>query len=68
MAANQDNNVQIICGRCDLELVKAKVKLTYMNMRFEEELYKCPKCNQIFVSEQLATGKMLDVEMALEEK
>ena len=68
MAASQDTSVQIVCERCNLELVKAKVKLTYLNMRFEEELYKCPKCSQVFVPEQLATGKILDVEMALEEK
>ena len=68
MAANQDNNVQMLCGRCNLGLVKSKVKLMYLNMKFEEDLYKCPKCGQVFVPEQLATGKILDVEMALEEK
>ena len=68
MAITQDKNVQIICGRCNLDLVKSKVKLTYLSMKFEEELYKCPNCNQVFVPEQLATGKILDVEMALEEK
>jgi hypothetical protein len=37
-------------------------------MKFEEELLKCPECSQVFIPEDLAMGKILDVESALEEK
>jgi len=29
---------------------------------------KCPGCNMVFIDEELATGKMLEVEKELEDK
>ena len=68
MATNQDSDTNIICTRCNRALIKAKVKLSYLDMKFENELLKCPECNQVFITEDLAMGKMLEVERALEEK
>ena len=40
----------------------------YLENAFPVELPRCPKCGQVYVPETLATGKMLDVEKALEDK
>jgi len=57
-----------ICSRCSRELVPEKVKVRYLEGNFEVELFKCPQCNQVFISEELALGKMLEVEKGLEDK
>lgn len=59
---------QLICGACDLELSMGKVTVAYMGNSFEVELLRCPRCHLAFVPEELAMGKMQQVELALEEK
>jgi predicted RNA-binding Zn-ribbon protein involved in translation (DUF1610 family) len=57
-----------ICDRCKKELVLSKVKVSYLAGNFEVELMKCPQCGNVFIGEDLATGKMLEVEKGLEDK
>ena len=67
---NEDNkqNTPWLCDKCKMELVQKKVKVRYLGGNFEVELTKCPECNMVFVSEELAMGKMLEVEKELEDK
>jgi len=63
------NQVQgIICAKCQEPLVLGKVTLSYMNNSFPVDLYKCPRCSLVFIPEELALGKMEQVEKALEDK
>lgn len=57
-----------ICERCNKSLEQQKVKMRYLNANFEVELMKCPSCNMVLIEEDLALGKMLDVEKGLEDK
>ncbi len=57
-----------ICGKCKLALELSKVTAAYLGSEFPVELWKCPGCGKILVPESLATGKMLRVEQALEDK
>ncbi|MGI5921245.1 MAG: DVU_1557 family redox protein [Syntrophomonadaceae bacterium] len=57
-----------ICDKCKEKLVLSKVKVCYLSGNFEVELLKCPKCNNVFIGEDLALGKMLEVEKGLEDK
>jgi len=59
---------QLSCAKCKQELVPGKVAVSYLGNTFPVELLKCPNCGLVFVSEDLATGKMLQVEQALEDK
>jgi uncharacterized protein with PIN domain len=59
---------KIVCETCQLPLANAKTKLTYQGVRFEAELLRCPKCRQVFVPEDLALGKIREVEITLEDK
>ena len=57
-----------VCDKCNEKLVPAKVKMRYLDANFEVELMRCPSCNIVLIVEDLALGKMLDVERSLEDK
>jgi len=56
------------CGQCKEQLVPGKVSISYLGNAFPVELLVCPKCGQALVPEELALGKMAEVEKALEDK
>jgi len=56
------------CMKCKVPLVKGKAKFTYLDNGFPVELPVCPKCGFVYVPEELALGKVLSVEKALEDK
>ncbi|MGE4423057.1 MAG: DVU_1557 family redox protein [Pseudodesulfovibrio sp.] len=56
------------CGPCDEDMVMKPVDLTYLNSQFNVELPVCPKCGYVLIPEQLALGKMHQVEQLLEDK
>jgi len=58
----------LICAKCNVALAKGKVTASYLGSEFPIELLKCPVCGMVYVPESLATGKMLQVEQALEDK
>ncbi len=58
----------LMCGKCKVPLELGKVTASYLGSEFPIELWKCPGCGKILVPESLATGKMLQVEQALEDK
>jgi len=58
----------LVCGRCERPLQLGKVAVTYLGNRFPVELLRCPVCGMVYVPEELALGKMLQVEQALEDK
>ncbi|MEG2174768.1 MAG: hypothetical protein RR135_04710 [Oscillospiraceae bacterium] len=58
----------IMCCKCDCPLVMGTIVFGYMGFTFNRELPHCPKCGQVYISEDLVNGRMLDVEMELEDK
>jgi uncharacterized protein with PIN domain len=65
---DHSNGQRIVCEKCQLPLANAKTKLTYQGVKFEADLLRCPKCRQAFVPEELAVGKMHELEITLEDK
>jgi len=59
---------QLSCAKCKQDLVPGKVTVSYLGNSFPVDLLKCPSCGLVFVPEDLATGRMLQVEQALEDK
>ena len=57
-----------ICDKCKEKLKPDKVKAVYLQGNFEVDLMRCPVCRTVFISEELALGKMLEVEKTLEDK
>lgn len=64
----QSSDQRIVCGKCQLPLANAKTRLTYQGVNFEAELLRCPTCGQVFVPEDLALGRLHEVEITLEDK
>jgi len=58
----------ILCAKHGVELVPKKVQLAYQGHSFPVDMLACPVCGQALVSEDLARGRMLEVEQTLEEK
>lgn len=57
-----------VCAKCNRPFVPGKVIASYLGSEFPIELWKCPVCGKVLVPRELATGKMLQVEQALEDK
>lgn len=57
-----------ICQKCQIPLENGKVALSYMGNYFPIEMPRCPKCGNFYIPEELAMGKILQVEQALEDK
>jgi len=60
--------VRIKCGKCGVELKPTKVTFSYMGRTFGHEVPACPKCGKVYISQELAEGKMAEVEMLFEDK
>ena len=58
----------LICTKCSVPLEPLKTTFTYLDHEFYSTLPKCPKCGLVYVSEDLAKGKMASVEAELEDK
>ena len=57
-----------ICSPCGEALQPGMVDLHYMGNVFRVELPVCPKCAAVLIPEDLALGRMLEVEQLLEDK
>ncbi len=56
------------CQPCGKALVPRKVEISYLDSLFHVELPACPQCGKVMIPEELAMGKMLEVEQLLEDK
>jgi ribosomal protein S27AE len=56
------------CGKCGRGLQPVSVNVEYMGSSFFVELPGCPNCGTALIDQELALGKMLEVEKLLEDK
>ena len=56
------------CEKCNEKLVVGQVTVEYLGNNFTVDLPKCPKCGLVLITEELALGKMAEVEQILEDK
>lgn len=59
---------QLVCGRCAVPLEERPISLSYLGHSFQKKVPVCPRCGQPYISEELATGPIADVEKELEDK
>ena len=64
----QAQQTEWMCVKCGLPLESAQVKVAYLGNAYPVKLLKCPKCGLVLVPEELALGKMAEVEKTLEDK
>lgn len=58
----------LICTKCNLYLELKDSSFDYLGFHFNEKVPRCPKCGQIYISEELVNGKVTMLETTLEEK
>ena len=56
------------CSGCNVPLEMQKVEVAYRGSKYPVALPRCPKCGIVFISEELAVGKMAEIERLLEDK
>jgi len=56
------------CSKCNLPLEPGKVMVSYLGNSYPVDLLRCPSCGLVMVPEDLALGRMAEVEKALEDK
>lgn len=56
------------CTACNLQLVVGPVVVDYLGNQLTTELPQCPSCKMVLISEELALGKVAEVEKLLENK
>lgn len=64
----QPQDLEWMCGKCRQPLEKGDVTVQYMGNEFTVALPVCPGCGFVMISEDLALGKMAEVEQILEDK
>ena len=57
-----------VCAGCGIALQPGKVTVSYLNNAYPVELLRCPRCGLTWVPEEIALGKMAEVEKILEDK
>ncbi|MFI3271353.1 MAG: DNA-binding protein [Pseudomonadota bacterium] len=63
-----DSYSQWRCEPCGQALQLMVAELQYLDSHFNVELPTCPKCGFVLIPEELALGKMAQVEHLLEDK
>lgn len=63
-----DGGGPLVCLACDLELAPAPTELTYLGHTFHVEVPCCPGCGLVVIPEDLARGRMAEVELQMEDK
>ena len=58
----------MICGKCNVELEEQNTVFQYLGHELTHPVLKCPVCGQVYIPEELAKGKMHEIESILEEK
>ncbi|HEY8910910.1 MAG TPA: DNA-binding protein [Desulfosporosinus sp.] len=67
-SAKQTKKTPWKCGKCGGELKLGTIRANYLGNDFEVEELKCLNCGFVLITEDLALGKMFEVEQSLEDK
>jgi hypothetical protein len=58
----------LVCCKCEKKLEPVRTQFSYLGQTFSTEVQRCPSCGAAFIPEELARGRMAEVEMTLEDK
>jgi NAD-dependent SIR2 family protein deacetylase len=59
---------EVICVKCAVPLEEADVHVAYLGCTMDGRAPRCPKCGQVYISEELANGRIAQLEQILEDK
>lgn len=63
-----ESNKTLSCNKCKCSLKEMDTQFAYLDKKFRHKVLRCPQCGQVFIPEELAKGKMAQLEKSLEEK
>lgn len=66
--AGTEPRQDLLCEKCGVPMTPIKTQFSYLDHSFHTEVPRCPKCGQVFIAEELAAGRMSEVEASLEDK
>jgi hypothetical protein len=67
-SASPPQGDKVICAKHGVPLEFSQVEMTYQGHTFPVDILCCPVCGLAFIPEELAKGRMQEVEQSLEEK
>lgn len=56
------------CEKCDVIMKPMEARFKYLKRDFQHKVLRCPKCGLVYITKELAKGRMKEVESALEDK
>ncbi len=59
---------KLICDRCKVEMTEVEATFSYLRRSFHHKVLRCLECGQVYIPEELAKGRMKEVETLLEDK
>jgi len=59
---------EIVCTKCGVPLVMQNARFGYLGHELHADVPRCPKCGQIYLSEELVNTKVASVEASVEDK
>ena len=59
---------KLLCEKCQIEMEPLEEEFSYLKRSFRHKVLRCPSCGQVYVPEDLAKGRMSEVETLLEDK
>ena len=63
-----DTEDKMVCEKCQIEMVSMEADFSYLKRSFRHPVLRCPSCGQVYIAEDLAKGRMSEVETLLEDK
>jgi uncharacterized OB-fold protein len=63
-----DSGRKIICEIDGAEMTPMEAGFSYLGRSFKHTVLRCPVCGQVYIPEEVASGRMREVEKALEDK
>jgi rubrerythrin len=57
-----------ICVKCNVPLEPKKTLFSYLGNTFSHDVKACPVCGAVMIPQDLAEGRMADIEKQLEDK
>lgn len=68
METNTVSLTGIRCRRCDCDMEPAETYFEYLGHGLHTKIPRCPRCGEVYIPEELALGKIADIERNLEDK
>jgi rubredoxin len=57
-----------LCEVCGVALEPMEAQFSYLGRDFRHTVLRCPVCGIVYIPEELAAGRMREVDTALEDK